>query len=177
MSIETIPFNLTSRQALIELIRKTHPRLNLVEKYARFDPPYHAPTEDFPGRTFIEVEQTDRNLKRWYVYRRLDFNVKFLGQINIKLASPITPRRIVEEINRSRGMCITDEDVELNDTPIETSGHNVLWTMEALPNSYRWVGSVPVSVEPLDRPTNVRLTEDGAVRLNEDGSYRLLEIN
>ncbi|MGB2135618.1 MAG: hypothetical protein ACPHYG_06460, partial [Flavobacteriales bacterium] len=170
------PYNLPSRQALIRLIKETNPRFNLKEKYAHFEPPHFAPTDSVPGRTFIEVEQTDLNLKRWYVYRRLDFAVTFRNGINIKLEAPVTSRRIVEEINRTRNMALTEADVALNDQALTQPGMPATWTMKAKPESYVWFGEVSVYVEPLDRPANIRLLEDGSARLIESGKYRLLEV-
>lgn len=176
MATDVFPYNLPSRQALIRLIQETHPRFNLKEKYAAFTDPYAAPTESIPGRTFVEVEQIDLNLKRWYVYRRLDLNVSFKGGITIKLETPVTSRKIVEEINRTRGMNITAEDVELDDVELGQPGYPVNFVLVAKPTSFVWYGSVPVYVESLDRPANIRILEDGSSRLVESGSYRMLEV-
>jgi hypothetical protein len=170
------PYNLPSRLALIRLIQETHPRFNLKDEYTQFDEPYFAPTESIPGRTFIEVEQTDLNVKRQYVYRRLDLDITFKGGITIRLEAPVTPRKIVEEINRTRGMKLGADDVEISDREIGNPGVPVNYMLQAKPKSLVWFGSVPVYVEPMDRPQDIRILEDGSSRLVESGGYRMLEV-
>ncbi len=176
MATDVFPYNLPSRLAMIRLIQETHPRFNLKEEYTHFDPPFASPTETNPGRTFVKVEQTDLNLERHYVYRRLDLNITFKGGITIKLDSPVTSRRIVEEINRVRDMNLGLDDVEMNDEPMGEPGQPLNYTMAAKEDSLVWYGSVPVYVESTDRPMNIRILEDGSSRLVETGDYRLLEV-
>ena len=176
MADNVFPYNLPSRQALIRLIQETHPRLNLKDAYCDFDDPYFSPTEEIPGRTFIEVEQTDLNIRRTYVYRRLDFGVTFSGGIKLKLDAPLTSRKIVDEINRTRGMTIGEEDVAVDDEEFGVTGMPEEFVLKAKSTSLVWFGSTVVTIEPLDRPENIRLLEDGTARLTEDGGYRLLEV-
>lgn len=175
MANDVFPYNLPSRQALIRLIQETHPRFNLKDEYTEFSQLFFAPTETSSGRTFITVEQTDLNITRSYVFRRLNLSVAFRGSVTVKIEGAITSRSIVAELNRSRNMHLGPEDVEIDDTVLNPNGFSVNHTLKAKPGSYVWFGELVVNAESLSRPANVRLLEDGTERLLEDGEYRLLE--
>lgn len=175
MATDTFPFNLPSTQALIRLIQETHPRFNLKEQYTEFADLFHAPTPTSPGRTFITVEQTDLNITRSYVFRRLNLGIAFRGQVTVKIEGPITPKAIVTELNRARNMFLGDDDVYANDDVLNPNGFSVVYTLKAKPESRVWFGELVINAESLSRPANVRLLEDGTERLLESGQYRLLE--
>lgn len=176
MSSDRFPYDMPPRAALIRLIEETYPNHQLVSDYLNIGEPFFAPTATTPGRTFIEVEDTDYNVKRWYVYRRLDLAIALGEQPHIQLTTAISPQAIVDEINRSRGMTLTADDVPYHSRPLVPVGESVIYRLRALPTSLVWYGEVLVDVTYVGPPpTPQRQLESGELRTLEDGTVRTLE--
>jgi hypothetical protein len=175
MATDRFPYDLPSRQALVRLIQEIRPRFGLTEATARFEKPFLAPTPTSPGRTFIEVENTDINCKKPFVYRRLDFGIALKEPVEISLSGAVTPKAIVEEINRVRGMYIGPEDTSMAIVQLAPVGMSFTYRLKARPDSLVWYGEADVNITSLSIPDDARLMENGDPRLLEDGSYRLME--
>lgn len=175
MASDRFPYDLPSREAMVRLIQETFPKFGLEKRYAKLGRPFFQPTADIPGRTFIEVENTIKNVKANYVYRRLDLGVTFPNGLEIAVTGPITPRSVAQEINRAYEMQFGPEDVPYFDFMLVPIGISVVYRMRALSDSLVWFGDVLVTVHPADIPSNARLLEDGRVRYLEDGEVRIME--
>lgn len=175
MPTDRFPYDLPSREALIRLINETYPDYELGDDTTEFNAPFFAPTSSIPGRTYIEAEATLLNRKHWFVYRRLDLGVTFPHVLTISVAGVITPRKIVEEVNRVYNMRFDPTDVRMDDFPLAPSGYSVTYRLRALPGSYVWFGSALIDVNAIDVPLNVRVSEEGVYRLSEEGTIRLME--
>lgn len=176
------PFDLSSRKALIELIRRDRPTETIEEEYLIFGDFFFSPTEQEPGRTYIEMTNLWNGKKRWFVYRRLDINPVIRqytpideSYVRVDIVGTITSEKILAEINRKFNMHLDHEDVAVSSKPL-TDKNSIVYTLIMLPNSYAYYGYVPIYVNTTPDQLGLRLLEDGTVRLLEDGTPRRLEI-
>lgn len=175
------PYDLPSYDALIELIRRERPGEDILKDFLVFGDMFFAPTDEEPGRTYIEMTNLRNGKKRWFVYRRLDINPVLreytLAEepyVSIELDGEITSAKILAEINRKFKMHLNHDDVEVSNKPL-TADNNAVYTMYMLPGSYAYYGFVTIYVNTTPDAFAHRLLEDGTVRLLEDGTPRLLE--
>lgn len=175
------PYDLPSYDALVELIRRERPSEDIQKDFLIFGDMFFAPTDEEPGRTYIEMTNLRTGKKRPFVYRRLDIN-PVLRQytlaeepyIGIEIDGEITSAKILAEINRKFKMHLNHDDVEVSNKPL-TAEDNTVYTMYMLPKSYAYYGFISIYVNTTPDALNHRLLEDGTVRLMEDGRERLLE--
>lgn len=176
MADDRFPYNLPGRQALVRLINETYPSYRLDVAYTDFKPPFFSPTIQTPGRTFIQAENTEINADFWFVFRRLDLGILFPQNVEILVDGVITPRKIVEEINRSYDMSFDEEDVLMSNTQLVPLGHSAFYRMRSKAGSFVWYGSALIEVGPLHPPENARTLEDGVTfRFLENGDLREME--
>ena len=175
MSEDRFPYNLPSHEATVRLINDTYPRANMLPKLTRFETPTSVPIEGEPGRSHIAVTNLRTGKRNEYYYRRLDIGVTFTDGMEIYVDGPITPRSIVEEINRAYEMNFGPDDLLMSNNQLVPLGSGVVYQMRAYARSLVWYGDVVVVANPSVMPTNVRLLENGTARLLEEGTYRLLE--
>jgi hypothetical protein len=175
------PYDLPSFEAFIELIRRDRPSEEINPDMLVFGDFFFSPTEEEPGRSFIEMTNLLTGKKRWFVWRRLDINVVLREYtldnepyVRINLTGEITTAKIVNEINRQFNMHLNHDDVAVSHKPLTTNTVSV-WTMYMLPNSYAYYGYVPIYVNTTPDELGLRLLEDGTVRLLENGTPRRLE--
>ena len=175
------PFDLPSRQALIELIRRDRPSENLSDDHVLFEDLYFTPSEEEPGRTYIEMTNLKTGKKRPFLFRRLDINIILreytLAEepyVRIELDGVITTAKIVDEINRKFNMHLNYDDVEVSYQPL-TKRLNTVYTLIMLAGSFAYYGFVPIYVNTTPEELGLRLLEDGTVRLLENGTPRRLE--
>lgn len=173
MSDDNFPYNMPGREALVRLINDTYPGMNMGVSTTEFDPPFFSPTEDTPGRTFIEAHELHKHF--WFVYRRLDLAIALPDNPVIFIDGTITPKSIVEEINRTMGMHFDESDVVMVDIPLVPLGESTTYRMKAKTGSYVWYGEILIEAHSGDITPFTRLMEDGEIRLLEDGNPRLLE--
>jgi len=169
------------RDALVDLIQETHPRLGVMDYNVSFEDPIPVPTDTDPGRTYIEMYLQDRGRKESLYYRRLDMAVAMGPVVSITHRDDRTPthRSIAEEINRQLGFNLNSRDVDFDRIKVHSRQNPFQFTLKAKPTSYVWYGEVTVEVSlvSLDSVDDVRLMEDGTGigRLMEDGHFRMLE--
>lgn len=175
------PYDLTSRAALIELIRRDRPFDWIVDENITFGDMFFAPTDEEPGRTFIEMTNAGSGKKRWLSYRRLDIDLvmreytpNHASHVNIVISGTITSAKILDELNRVFDMHLNHEDVLVNDRPL-TTGLDVVYTLQIIPTSLAYYGYVPIYVNTSPDQLDYRLFEDGEERLLENGQPRRLE--
>lgn len=175
------PYDLTSREALVELIRRDRPHDWIVDENLTFGDMFSSPTDDEPGRTFIEMTNRGTGKKRWLSYRRLDIELVLReytpaqqSHVNITLSGAITSAKILAEINRVFNMHLDHEDVSVNDQRL-TNGLDVVYTLQIIPTSLAYYGYVPIYVNTTPYQLGYRLLEDGEERLLENGQPRRLE--
>lgn len=175
---DRFPYNLPSRAALCRLIREKPIYRNIKDDQVTFEDMFHAPVEGVPGRTFIEMIDLLRQVKSWFVFRRLDLKISLVQNSTIKISGPPTPKAIAEEINRSRGMTFGPDDLSFSDSVIEGVGDNFVYELNAMLGSYAYFGSCLLNIEVLGGTQGDRLLETssgGIVRLLENGEGRELE--
>src|SRR5690554_6951609 len=175
MAKDRFPYDLPPTQALVRLIQETHPKFKLKARSVAFEPPFHAPTPQTPGRTLIEVLNKERDVKTTFVYRRLDIGRALQHLTQLRLEGPITPTAIVEEINRSFGMYLTPDDVLFSGHVLAPYGSNLRYRLVTLPHSLVWYGEHVFDVITSEHPSGIRVLENGQPRRLEDGSYRYLD--
>ncbi|MNX53125.1 hypothetical protein D3C86_838160 [compost metagenome] len=175
------PFDLVGRSALIELIRRDRPSDHLSDEYVLFEDLYFTPSEEEPGRTYIEMTNLKTGKKRPFLYRRLDINVVLREYtpvdepyVRLELDGDITTAKIVDEINRKFNMHLNYDDVEVSYQPL-TKRLNTVYTLIIRPGSFAYYGYVPIYVNTTPEELGLRLLEDGTVRLLENGTPRRLE--
>lgn len=175
------PYDLPSYDALVELIRRDRPDEDIQKEFLVFGDFFFAPTDEEPGRTYIEMTNLRNGKKRWFVYRRLDiqpvlreYTLDSEPYIRIDLGGEITTAKIVAEINRKFKMHLDHNDVEVSYKPLTTNA-NTVYTLYMLPGSYAYYGYVPIYVNTTPDEFAYRLLEDGTVRLLEDGTRRRME--
>lgn len=182
MSEIRFPYDLSSRKALVELIRRHHPDEDIQDDFLVFEDMFFSPTEQEPGHTSIEMTNLRTGKKRWFAYRRLDIEEvlrKYTPPdqtfVRIDITGEITSEKILAEINRVFVMHLDHEDVAVSNTPL-TNKNNVVYTLQILTGSYAYYGYVPIYVNTTPDQLGLRLLEDGIVRLLEDGTPRRLEL-
>lgn len=175
MADDRFPYNMPSRSALIQLVNDSYPSYGLNEQNTEFGIPYFSPTVDVPGRTYIEAENTLTNTKMWFVFRRLDIARSLQGLTTIYIQGTITPRKIVEEINRAHEMNFSAVDVNMSDLQLVPNGQDAIYRLKANPGSYVWYGQVLIHAIAFNGLMGVRLMEDNTPRLMEDDTHRLME--
>jgi hypothetical protein len=172
---DDFPYDLPGKQALVALIQKGLPHLDVREEYAVFGDLTHSPTSLIPGRSFVELDNQWTNIKSWLAFRRLDI-AKSLGlKPKIVVQGAITARSIALEINRSRNRFLDATDVDWGNTTLSDGAKPFIYTMKILSSSYVYYGEVQIEVISSGVNPNARLLEDGTPRQLEDGSIRLLE--
>lgn len=175
MAEDRFPYNLPSRKALVELARREKPNDNIQDDFVFFGDMFFGPVPGTPGRTFVEMENQLTKVKRWFVYRRLDF-ARVLGPNPIiTVVGKVTPASIAKEINRSREMYLDYTDVDFGADVLHVGGEPYEYILKALPGSYVYYGQAKITVNPIPVVDDVRLLEDGTERLLEDGTQRMLE--
>lgn len=174
---DRFPYNLPSREALVELIRRSERRPNLKDDYVTFEDLYFTPTTAEPGYTTIEMIDKIADFKSWFEFRRLDLsNPRCLGPVvNIKIQGDPTPEAIAKEINRSRNMKFDPSDLSFSDEQIPVFGDTFTYVLRALSGSYVYYGETIVNVEILPISRWTRYLEDGCIRYTEDDITRELE--
>lgn len=172
---DRFPYDLPSREALCVEIRKISRYKYIEDNLVTFEDMYFSPTRQMPGRTFIEMVDLKTNIKSWFVYRRLDVNIALGSSPIIVLTGDITPKAIVEEINRSRNMHFKEDDFDMSLEKILPTENEYIYTLKTLSGSYAYYGKVDVTIRTTKVPLNVRLLEDGSTRFLESGDYRTLE--
>lgn len=172
---DRFPYNLPSRQALCVEIREL-PKYRLIEdNLVTFEDIFFSPTSTNPGRTFIEMIDLKTNIKSWFVYRRLDLNIALGPDPKITIVGKITPRTIVDEINRSRGMTFMEDDLDMSDDVLVSPTDEFVYTLKALSGSYAYYGKVDIVIRTTSVPSNNRYTEDNIPRQLENEEYRTLD--
>lgn len=176
MASDRFPYDRPSFQALVELARREKPNDQIEEGFVLFGDMFFGPTEGTPGRTFIEMFNQKTQLKRWFVFRRLDFNRVLGPNPTITLIGKITPANIAKEINRSREMYLDYTDVDFGSEVLADGSEPFTYVLKALPGSYVYYGQATITVNAIPVQDGVRLLEDGTERTLEDGTTpRLLE--
>lgn len=174
---DRFPYNLPSREALVELIRRSENKPNLKDDQVTFEDLFYSPTIAEPGRSFIEMIDRSTGYKSWYEFRRLELsNPRCLGPIvNIKIQGEPTPASIAAEVNRSRRMNFGPSDVSFSEEIIPVMGNTFEYEMVALSGSYVFFGSTRIFVEVIPTSQWSRYLENGMVRYTENGTTRELE--
>lgn len=177
MPSNTFPYDLNSFDALARLLQTVKPSWNVSSQSIKLDNFQFLPTDAKPGRTFVDVTMLDQGVTSIFCYRRLDIGRALGPRIELTVEGEITPRTIVEEINRVRGMFFSNHDILVSDRVLARRDGVVTYRMRARATSPVWYGETVVVVRSLqpEVPLNVRLMEDGTPRLLENGDYRLLE--
>lgn len=172
---DRFPYDMRSREALVELIRRTFDSTVTVDNVT-FEDMFFSPTPTEPGRTFIEMVNKRNGHKTWYVYRRLDLR-KVVGDDSVfRMIGRPSPYTVALEINRSRNMLFGADDISFSTTLIDIGDKmTVDYRVEALSGSYAYFGNVDVILEILNISPFARLLENGSLRLNETGVVRELE--
>lgn len=174
---DRFPYNMPSREALVELVRRSENRPNLNDDFITFEDLFFSPTTAEPGRTYIEMIDIQTSHKDWFEFRRLDLaDRRCLGSsISIKLIGDPTPANIAKEINRSRNMTFGESDVSFSEELLPITGNIFEYDFTALTGSYAYYGTAKVRVEIVPVSIWTRYTEAGYTRLTEDGTRRELE--
>lgn len=174
---DRFPYNLPSREALVELVRRSENRPDLRDNYVTFEDLFFSPSLLEPGRTYIEMVDLITSHKDWFEFRRLYFaDPRCLGpQISIIVQGNATPANIALEINRSRKMMFGESDVSFSDELIPFTGNSFDYEFTALSGSYAYYGTTKVNVTIV--PTNrwTRYMENSGIRYTEEGAERELE--
>lgn len=178
MATDKFPYDLESSKALALLIQAAQPSWGVTQHNVKFEDFQLIPTSSKPGRTFVDVVLLDQGRSVKFMYRRLDIAIALGDRIEVEVEGDVTPRKIVEQLNKIRGMQFSSEDVFVNDRVLAPAGKGITYRMRARLASPVWYGETILVVkeeEASEIPANIRLLEDGSPRLMEDGSYRLLE--
>lgn len=168
------PYNMRSREALVELIRITHDG-TLEDNLVTFEDIVYSPTSQEPGRTYIEMIDLRVNHKYWYAYRRLELDKVLPLNYSVTLTQRPTAAAIVNEINRGLNMNFGPDDTSFSNTLLTTTSEPFIYKMVAFSGSYAYCGAVNILVNQAIDETNVREEEDGTIRLEENGIIRRLE--
>ena len=174
---DRFPYNLPSREALVELVRRSKNRPTLKDENITFEDLFFSPTQVEPGRSFIEMIDRDTSHKDWFEFRRLDLSSpKCLGPVvSIKVQGEPTPANIAAEVNRSRLMQFGPSDVSFSDELLPVTGTTFEYIMTALAGSYVFYGKTKILVELLPVSQWTRYVESGGIRYTEEGYPRELE--
>lgn len=174
---DRFPYNLPSRRALVELVRRSENKPDLRDDYVTFEDLFFSPTVVEPGRTYIEMVDKLTPIKRWFEFRRLDLSdPRCLGpSVSILLQGDPTPANIALEINRSRLMNLDQSDVSFSDEIIAYTGNSFEYTMPALTGSYVFYGSTKIQVTVIPTSRWTRYKENNAIRYTEENIERELE--
>lgn len=174
---DRFPYNLPSREALVELIRRSTKRPELKDDLVTFEDLYFTPTLLEPGYTSIEMIDRQTSHKDWFEFRRLDLkDPRCLGPVvNIKIQGDPTPEAIALEINRARNMKFDASDLSFSDEQLPVFGTTFEYELVAMSGSYVYYGSTLVQVEILPTTLWTRYLEDGSIRYTEDDITRELE--
>lgn len=174
---DRFPYNLPSREALVELIRRSEKRPSLKDNLVTFEDMFYSPTTVEPGRTSIEMVDLQSGFKKWFDYRRLDLgNPRCLGPlINLKVMGEPTPAKIAEEINRSRKMTFGPSDVSFSEEIIPYKGDTFEYDLVALTGSYAYYGKTKIMIEVIPTSQWTRYLENGSIRYTEAGIDREIE--
>jgi len=174
---DRFPYNMPSREALLELIRRDENRPDLRDQDVTFEDIFFSPTEVEPGRTYIEMVDRLTQIKDWFVFRRLNLaDPKCLGtDVSIKIIGDPTPAAIAEEVNRVMGMTFGPADVSFSTDFIPVSNGEFEYEMHALTGSYAYFGKTIIKVTVLQSSRWTRFLENGRIRYLEDGIPRELE--
>jgi hypothetical protein len=175
MATDRFPYDMPSFDALVKLVQDTKPTWRVETGFVGFGDIFHSPTPDVPGRTYIEMENKLTQKKSWFKYRRLDLAIVLGSTPTITVLEAATPRVIAEEINRSRGMLLTDADVDFSDEVLGGKLSTFTYTLKAKPGSFVYYGQTTVTVNIATVSPYARYLEDGSVRLDESGEVRELE--
>lgn len=177
MAADRFPYNMASREALVELIRRTEKKPNLQDRLVTFEDIFFAPTLLEPGRTYIEMEDLSTGKKDWYVYRRLNLSDPLcLGPtLKIKIIGDPSPASIATEVNRMLGFTFGPDDVSFSTDILPVTDNKFTYVMDAFVGSYAYFGSAKIEVEVIGASSRVRRLQDGSFRYKEDGVLRLLE--
>lgn len=168
---DRFPFNLPSREALVELVRRSEKMPDLKDEYVTFEDLSFSPTELEPGRSFIELIDRVTSHKFWYEFRRLNLSdPRCLGPlVSIKVQGDPTPANIAREINRSRKMNFGEADVSFSEELLPVQGTTFEYDFTALSGSYVFFGATKIQVELIPISQWTRYIESGTVRWLEDG--------
>lgn len=174
---DRFPYNLPSREALVELVRRSENRPDLRDNFVTFEDLFFSPTLVEPGRTYIEMVDLITSHKDWFEFRRLDLaDNRCLGPtINIIVQGNATPANIALEINRSRKMSFGESDVSFSDEVIAYTGDSFDYDFTALSGSYAYYGTTKVKVTVVPTSQWTRYTESDLIRYTEVGVERELE--
>jgi len=175
MADQKFPFGLDSKSALVCLIKKTYPHREINPRFVVFGDLYSDPTEQEPGRTFVEMTDLEIGEKDWYVYRRLDIKEVIKDDTPLHVEPPISPASIIKTINQTFGLALSEKDtsVSTKKTPIQTA--NQTYTLVIDPESYVYYGTKVINISPTALVDANVLNEDGSFMQQEDGFYVLLE--
>lgn len=174
---DRFPYNMTSRAALVELVRRVENQPDLRDQDVTFEDIFFSPTEVEPGRTFIEMVNRLTQIKDWFVYRRLNLSdPACLGtDLAIKIIGDPSPAIIAEEVNRVMGMNLGPDDVSFSTDYIPVSNGEFEYEMRAMTGSYVYYGKTTIKVTVLQSSRWTRFLENGMIRYLEDGIPRQLE--
>lgn len=174
---DRFPYNMPSRAALVELVRRQNNLPNLRDQDVTFEDIFFTPTEVEPGRTQIEMINRVTQLKSWFLYRRLNLADRdCLGtDLAIKIIGDPTPKAIATEINRVMGMTFGPDDVSFSDEFIPVSNGEFEYELTAMSGSYVYFGKTKIKVTVLQSSRWTRFLENGRIRYLEDGIARELE--
>lgn len=174
---DRFPYNLPSREALVELVRRSENRPTLKDDNITFEDLFFSPTQVEPGRSYIEMIDRATSHKDWFEFRRLDLaSPKCLGPVvSIKVQGEPTPANIAAEVNRSRLMKFGPSDVSFSDELLPVTGTTFEYMLVALAGSYVFYGQTKILVELLPVSQWTRYVESGGIRYTEDGVNRELE--
>lgn len=175
MATDRFPYDMPSFDALVKLVQDTKPTWRVETGFVGFGDIFHSPTPDVPGRTYIEMENKLVQKKHWFIYRRLDLAIVLGATPTITIMGTATPRAIAEEINRSRGMYLTGDDVDFSKEVLGGKLSTFTYTLKAKPGSFVYYGQTTVTVNIATVSPYARYLEDGSVRLDESGEVRELE--
>lgn len=174
---DRFPYNMPSRQALVELVRRSQNRPDLKDEYITFEDLFFSPTEVEPGRSYIEMIDKITSHKDWFEFRRLELSDRrCLGPlVSIKVMGDPTPASIALEINRARRMTFGPSDVSFSEEVIPVIGTTFEYEFTALTGSYAYIGKTLVQVEVIPVSQWTRYLEAGTIRYTEEGVTRELE--
>lgn len=174
---DRFPYNMPSRAALVELVRRSESRPNLRDQDVTFEDIFFSPSELEPGRTYIEMVDRLTQHKDWFVFRRLNLADPYcLGEsLSIKIMGDPTPAAIAEEVNRSMNMNFGPDDVSFSTDFIPVSAGTFEYEMQAMTGSYAYFGKTTIRVEVIPTSRLTRYLENGRIRYLENGIQRLLE--
>lgn len=174
---DRFPYNMQSREALVELVRRSENKPDLKDDLVTFEDIFFAPSVLEPGRTYIELVDKVTQTKEWFVYRRLNLADPYcLGEtLSIKIIGDPSPYAIATEVNRVMGMTFGPSDVSFSMDYIPVPDGIFEYEMQAFTGSYAYFGKTKIKVEVLHSSRYTRFLQDGRIRYLEDGIARELE--